>query len=73
MALWTSPSNAGAQVESLVRELRSTCFAAKKPKHKTRNIVTNSITIKIKIPDFDSTYRVWALEICVLRKLPKKF
>ena len=38
VAQWTAPSSAGAQVESLVRELRSTCLVAKKSKHKTEEI-----------------------------------
>ena len=39
VAQWTAPSNAGAQVESLVRELRSTCLEAKKSKYKTEEIL----------------------------------
>ena len=35
----TLPSSAGVQVWSLVRDLRSTCFLAKKPKHKTEAIL----------------------------------
>ena len=46
--LSTLPPNAGVQVRSLVGELRSHMPHAPKPKHKTVNIVTNSVkTLKV--------------------------